>query len=123
MQIPPQLAGWAPPMKFALGLGQAVLGNKVLRVFDHVYFYQTAGFSQQVVAFGAQVHQVQGLAGIAGHTLYGIESLHRRTRMALGSHTSSSNNKYHSAEAEFGDHIVQAVMPKGFVLEPWRTFS
>ncbi len=38
------------------------------------------------------------------------------TRVALGSHTSSSNNKYHSAEAEFGDQIVQAVMPKGSVL-------
>ena len=75
--------------------------EQFLHLDDNIYPFRIPGMQLQISAMWA---------------LEDFTADNGATRVALGSHTSGSNNKYHSVEAEFGDNIVQAVMPKGSVL-------
>jgi ectoine hydroxylase-related dioxygenase (phytanoyl-CoA dioxygenase family) len=75
--------------------------EQFLHLDDNIYPFRIPGMQLQISAMWA---------------LEDFTAENGATRVALGSHTSGSNNKYHSVEAEFGDNIVQAVMPKGSVL-------
>jgi len=75
--------------------------EQFLHLDDNIYPFRIPGMQLQISAMWA---------------LEDFTAENGATRVALGSHISGSNNKYHSVEAEFGDNIVQAVMPKGSVL-------
>jgi len=75
--------------------------EQFLHLDDNIYPFRIPGMQLQISAMWA---------------LEDFTAENGATRVALGSHTSGSNNKYHSVEAEFGDNIVQAVMPQGSVL-------
>ena len=55
--------------------GQLVVGDKVLRIFDHVHLYEVTGLFQQPGAFRAEVAQVQAFTGLQITLGQGVDGL------------------------------------------------